>query len=164
MIHEMQGDPLESRAAAIVHGVAQNDPFGQGLAHALRERWPALYKDFRHYCQTMHPKPGELWAWMGADGVRVVSLFTQEGAEGHHGGRPGRASLTHVSRALKALHKLAEQERFASLGLPRIATGVGGLDWQDVRPLVERHLGTLTVPVYVYSTYMPGFVAREATG
>jgi len=101
---------------------------------------------------------------MGADGVRVVSLFTQEGAEGHHGGRPGRASLTHVSHALKALHKLAEQEKFASLALPRIATGVGGLDWQDVRPLVEQHLGTLSVPVYVYSTYMPGVAAREAAG
>ena len=71
MIHDMQGDLLESKAAAIVHGVAPNDPFAQGLALALRERWPALYKDFRHYCQTMHPKPGELWTWMGADGVRM---------------------------------------------------------------------------------------------
>ena len=118
----------------------------------------------RRYFQTVHPKPGELWAWMGADGVRVVSLFTQEGAEGHHGGRPGRASLTHVSHALKALHKLAEQEKFASLALPRIATGVGGLDWQDVRPLVEQNLGTLSVPVYVNSTYMPDVAAREAAG
>mgnify|MGYP003381642579 CR=1 FL=1 len=33
--------------------------------------------------------------WMGADGVVVVNLFTQEGVEGHHGGKPGRASLTH---------------------------------------------------------------------
>ena len=142
-------------------GVAPNDPFAQGLAHALRERWPALYKDFRHYCQTTHPKPGELWAWMGAGGVRIVSLFTQEGAEGHHGGRPGRASLSHVGHALKALHKLAEKEKFPSLALPRIATGVGGLDWSDVRPLVEQHLGSLAIPVYVYSKYVPGVAARE---
>jgi len=164
MIREMQGDLLESRAAAIVHGVAPNDPFAQGLAHSLRERWPALYKDFRHYCQTTHPKPGELWAWMGAGGVRVVSLFTQEGAEGHHGGRPGRASLTHVSHALKALHKLAEQEKFASLALPRLATGVGGLVWEDVRPLIDQHLGSLGVPVYVYSKYVPGVAAQEMPG
>lgn len=162
MIREMQGDVLHSSAAAIVHGVAPNDPFAQGLAHALRERWPALYKDFRHYCQTMHPKPGELWTWMGADGVRIVSLFTQEAAEGHHGGRPGRASLTHVGHALKALHKLAQQEKFTSLALPRIATGVGGLAWHDVQPLVEQHLGALQVPVYVYSKYLPGVVADEA--
>ncbi len=39
MIKEMQGDLLESKAAVIVHGVAPNDPFAQGLAHSLRERW-----------------------------------------------------------------------------------------------------------------------------
>jgi O-acetyl-ADP-ribose deacetylase (regulator of RNase III) len=162
MIKEMQGDLLESKAAVLVHGVAPNDPFAQGLAHALRERWPALYKDFRHYCQTTHPKPGELWAWMGAGGVRIVSLFTQEGAEGHHGGRPGRATVSHVGHALKALHKLAEKEKFASLALPRIATGVGGLDWNDVQPLVAQHLGSLGVPVYVYTKYVPGVAANEA--
>ena len=35
MIKEMQGDLLESKAAVIVHGVAPNDPFAQGLAHSL---------------------------------------------------------------------------------------------------------------------------------
>ncbi len=162
MIRELQGDLLESRAAAIVHGVAPNDPFSQGLALSLRERWPALYKDFRHYCQSQHPKPGELWAWMGADGVRVISLFTQDGVEGHHGGRPGRASLTHVSHALKALHKLAESEQFPSIALPRLATGVGGLEWKDVRPLIDQHLAPLGVPVYLYSKYVAGVATDEA--
>jgi O-acetyl-ADP-ribose deacetylase (regulator of RNase III) len=161
MIKEVQGDLLLSKAAALVHGVAPNDPFGQGLSLALREHWPALYKDFRHYCQTYHPKPGELWSWMGSNGQRVVSLFTQEGADGHHGGKPGRASLSAVSHALKALHKLAAQEKFASLALPRLATGVGGLEWSDIQPLLTQHLGSLGVPVYVYTTYRKGVAAPE---
>ncbi|HPF28388.1 MAG TPA: macro domain-containing protein [Steroidobacteraceae bacterium] len=156
MLLEVAGDLLLSKAAAIAHGVAPNDPFSQGLALSLRERWPALYKDFRHYCQTYHPKPGELWTWMGADGTIVVNLFTQEGVDGHHGGKPGRASLTHVSHALKALHKLAEQEKFASLALPRLATGVGGLKWEDVKPLITQHLDSLAIPVQVYATYRKG--------
>ncbi len=162
MIHEVSGDILLTRASAIAHGVAPNDPFHSGLALSLREQWPSMYKDFRHYCQTKHPKSGELWAWMGAGGARIVSLFTQDGAEGHHGGRPGRATLSHVGHALKALHKLAEKEKFASLALPRIATGVGGLDWADVKPLVEQHLGSLGIPVYVYTKYVPGVAANEA--
>ena len=72
MLKEVEGDLLLSKAAAIAHGVAPNDPFSQGLALSLREQWPALYKDFRHYCQTYHPKPGDLWTWMGADGVMVM--------------------------------------------------------------------------------------------
>jgi len=164
MIKEVQGDLLLSKAAAIAHGVGPNDPFSQGLA--LRTQWPALYKDFRHYCQTYHPKPGELWAWMGADGVRVVSLFTQEGVEGHHGGKSGRASASHAAHALKALHKLAVDEEFTSLALPRLATGVGGMEWTAVKPLLEQHLGSLGIPVYVYSTFHSGVALDEtrATG
>ena len=91
MIKEVSGDLLLSKAQVIAHGVAPNDPFHTGLALQLREQWPAMYKDFRHYCQSKHPKPGTLWAWMGADGKRLVSLFTQDAIEGHHGGTPGPA-------------------------------------------------------------------------
>ena len=52
MIHEIAGDILLSKAALIAHGIAPMDDFHSGLALALRERWPALYKDFRHYCHT----------------------------------------------------------------------------------------------------------------
>jgi O-acetyl-ADP-ribose deacetylase (regulator of RNase III) len=59
MIKEVTGDILLSKAGAIAHGVAPHDDFKQGLALALREQWPAMYKDFRHYCQTYNPKPGD---------------------------------------------------------------------------------------------------------
>lgn len=162
MLKEVQGDLLLSGAAAIAHGVAPNDPFSQGLALSLRERAPALYKDFRHYCQTHHPRPGTLWTWVGPDGVRVINLFTQEPVDGHHGGRPGQASLGNVSHALKALRHLVDEERIASLALPRLATGVGGLAWTDVLPLVVQHLGDLPVPVHVYSVYRAGVKADSA--
>ncbi len=161
MLKEVQGDILLSGARTIVHGVAPNDPFAQGLAHALREKAPALYKDFRHYCQTHHPEPGSLWAWAGADGVRVISLFTQQAVEGHHGGKPGRASVSNVSHALKALRQLAEKEDLQSIAIPKLATGVGGLSWDEVRPLIAQHLDGLKIPVYVYTVYHPGQKAAE---
>ncbi len=161
MIKEVQGDILLSGARTLVHGVAPNDPFSQGLALALREKAPAMYKDFRHYCQSRHPAPGTLWTWAGADGVRVVSLFTQPPVEGHHGGKPDRATLGNVSHALKALRQLAEHEDLHSIALPRLATGVGGLSWEEVRPVVMQHLDGLPLPVYVYSVFHPGQKAAE---
>jgi O-acetyl-ADP-ribose deacetylase (regulator of RNase III) len=162
MLKEVHGDLLLSRAAAIAHGVSPNDPFAKGLALSLREKAPALYKDFRHYCQTYHPKPGSLWTWAGSDGVKIVSLFTQETVEGHHGGNAGRASASHVSHALKALRQLAEAEKFTSLALPRLATGVGSLEWEVVQPLIAQHLGALNIPVYVYSVFHSGIKGNEA--
>lgn len=161
MIHEVSGDILLSRANAIAHGVAPNDDFHTGLALALRERAPALYKDFRHFCQSTHPKPGSLWTWAGADGRRVVNLMTQEGVDGHHGGKPGKATLPNVRHALKALRAAVAAEGLTSLALPRLATGVGGLHWDDVRPIVYEHLADAGIPVYVYTHWRPGVAADE---
>ena len=160
MIHEVAGDILLSQAAVVAHGVAPNDNFGNGLALALRERWPAMVKDFRHYCQVSHPKPGEVWSWAGAGSVRIVNLLTQEPAP-THGSKPGKATIEYVNHCLKALRKTIESEKMASVALPRLATGVGGLDWKDVKPLLEKHLGDLSIPIYVYSTYKPGVQAKE---
>lgn len=158
MIHEVEGDILLSSAAAIAHGVAPNDPMNQGLALALHERYPAMHKDYHHWCHQQKARPGDAWMWGGAGGVRIVNLLTQEAGNAH---RPGKATTQNVNHALRALRKLADKEQFASLALPRLATGVGGLDWAEVQPLIERQLGDLGVPVYVYTTYHAGQKARE---
>jgi O-acetyl-ADP-ribose deacetylase (regulator of RNase III) len=162
MIHELSGDILLSGAKAIAQGVAPNDDFHQGLALQLRERMPALYKDFRHYCQTQHPKPGGLWTWMSSDGHYIVNLFTQEGAY-DHGSKPGHATLSHVNHALHALHAFAQKEKISSIALPRLACGVGGLNWSDVKPLIEKQHGELGIPIYIYATYQKGVKANEPT-
>ena len=161
MVKEVSGDILLSGAQAIAHGVAPNDHFSSGLALSLREQWPALYKDFRHYCQTFHPEAGGLWAWSGAGGPRIANLLTQAAAYGH-GEKPGKATLEHVNHALRALRKWVEEENIQTLALPRLATGVGGLDWKDVQPLVQSHLGDLPVKVFVYTLYQKGVKASEA--
>jgi O-acetyl-ADP-ribose deacetylase (regulator of RNase III) len=162
MIHEVEGDILETKAAAIAQGVAANDPMNQGLAAALHQRYPAMHKDFHHWCRQQHPKPGSAWVWSGAGGVRVINLITQDGGY-EHGSKPQRAKVSSVNHALRALRKLIEDESIASVALPRLATGVGGLDWSEVRPLIEKQLGDLPADVYVYSEYVPGKQAAEPT-
>ena len=160
LLQQVNGDILESRAQVIVQGVAPGDHFNQGLALALRERYPAMAKDFRHYCHVSHPAPGELWAWGAADGKRIVNLLTQEPAPTKKG-HPGKASTKNVNHALRKLRALISEEQFSSIALPRLATGVGGLAWSDVFELIENHLGDLDIPVYVYETYQPGVRANE---
>jgi len=164
MMHFLDGDLLLSKADLIAHGVAPGDDWKSGLAMALREKFPALYKDFRHFCRQATPKPGSLWLWQGVDQHgrhwRIASLFTQEAAA-HEGGRPGRAHTEHVNHALHELKKLAQQEKVGSLALPRLATGVGGLDWAHVEPLVRTQLAELKVPVFVYQKYVAGVAAPE---
>lgn len=160
MIHEVTGDILLTRAQCIAHGIAPNDHFDQGLALALRERWPAMAKDFRHYAHLVHPAPGEIWAWHGAGGTHIINLLTQQGDAGSNS-RPGRATVGYVSHALKRLRHEVEKQGLKSLALPRLATGVGGLTWDEVRPLIVERLGDLAIPVFVYANYQPGVQANE---
>lgn len=161
MIRYVSGDILLSKAAAIAHGVAPSDHFSQGLALALRDRWPSMVKDFRHWCHDRHPKAGEAWIWGGAGGVRIINLLTQPAADTSHGHNPGKAHTEYVNHALKALCQIIEKEQLSSVALPRLATGVGGLDWNEVKPLIEQRLGELDIPVLVYSEFHPGVAAQE---
>jgi len=160
MIHPVSGDILLSKAQVVAHGVAPNDPMSQGLALSLHKRFPTMHKDFHHWCHQNHPEPGDAWLWHGPNGVRVVNLITQEGGYGH-GQRPGKATVKHVSDALRSLSKIAHREAFTSLALPRVATGVGGLTWEEVWPVMQERLGELEIPVYVYVDYRSGQRAAE---
>lgn len=159
MIKKVTGDILLSEAQAIAHGVAPHDHFNQGLALALREQFPAMAKDFRHYCHQNNPKPGGAWLWAGAEKV-IINLMTQEPAPDNNA-HPGKASTKHVGHALKDLRKVIEKEGLTSIALPKIATGVGGLEWSEVEPLIEQHLGDLDIPVIIYETWAKGEKAPE---
>lgn len=160
MITEVSGDILLSKAQAIAHGVAPSDHFDNGLALSLREAWPAMAKDYRHYVHQTHPKPGEIWVWGGTGGKRVINLLTQEGDHGH-GARPGKATVANVNHCLRRLRHELEKGEIASVALPKLATGVGGLQWSEVHPLIVQHLGDLKIPVFVYTTYVKGQAAEE---
>lgn len=159
MIHEVQGDIRLTKANAIAHGVSPNDHFDAGLARALRELWPSLAKDFRHYAHQTHPRPGELWAYHNAEGRTIYNLMTQEGE--HASQASGRASASNVNHALKRLRHEVTRSGIRSLAMPRLATGAGGMSWAEVRPLLDHHLGDLPIPVFVYTTYKKGQQAVE---
>jgi len=159
VITKVSGDILLSDAQAIAHGVAPHDHFNQGLALALRERHPAMAKDFRHYCHQENPSAGHAWLWAGPERV-IINLMTQDPAPDNHA-HPGKATAHNVTHALKELRRIIEEQGITSVALPRLATGVGGLEWADVEPLIESHLGDLRIPVIVYVTYEQGVKAAE---
>ncbi len=160
MLHQVKGDILLSSAQAIAHGVAPNDPMNQGLAMSLHNLYPSMHKDYHHWCHQTHAKPGEAWMWGGANAVRVINLLTQEGGY-EHGSKPEKATIKNVNHSLRELVKIIEKEKIESLALPKLATGVGGLDWDEVWPVIEERLGALDIPIYVYTEYHADMKAKE---
>lgn len=165
MIKEVSGDILLSKAHLLAHGISAHDHFDSGLALALRERWPALVKDYRHDTHSKGIKTGELWAWVGVQegggSRRIANLVTQDTLGQGPTAKAGKASIENVRAALHSLAKYIGQEKITSVALPRLATGVGGLNWDDVKPLISQYLGDLHIPVIVYTTYHKGVAADE---
>lgn len=160
MIEFVTGDILKSKAQALAHGVAPSDHFNQGLALALREQWPSLYKDFRHYCYTQKAEEGALWAWKGAGGPVIFNLFTQKSSETADG-TPGSSSETYINNCLKNLTKEIKEQKIKSIAIPRLATGVGRMSWDVVKPLILKHFEGIDTKVFVYEKYQKGLQAQE---
>lgn len=160
MIYKVEGDILLSKANAIVQGVGVNDPMDKGLALALHNRYPDMCKDFNRWCHQHNTRPGEAWLWVGTNNIRIVNLIIQDAIDSHD--YPlGKATLSNIKHGLDALVKIILKEKIASIAIPKLATGSGDLDWDDVWPLIENSLINIDIPVCVYVGYHPGQKAQE---
>ena len=113
-----------------------------------------MVKDFRHWGHVHHPEPGEVYEWKDDEGIRYYSLLIQEASNSNHAhGLPGKASLHNLDKCLKNLAKKLEKDEVDSLAIPKMATGVGGLNWDEVKPHLYKYLDPLPTRVYVYTQY-----------
>ncbi len=161
MIREVSGDIMLTDCHFVAHSIAPLDHYDTGLALSLRERYPDMVKSFRQYCHTHHPKTGEIWAWQSSDGKTIINLLSQEPAPERAAGRPGKASISHVDHALKNLAKYIESHAVEKLAMPKIATGVGGLEWNEVKYSIDKFLGHLPCTIFVYARFVKGEKAKE---
>ncbi|CAG7857288.1 hypothetical protein MCAMS1_02059 [biofilm metagenome] len=157
MIYQVKGDILLSKAQAIVI----YDPMDEGLALQLRTKYPLLQKEFNLWCYQHDTKLGEAWLWQSSDNARIVNLITHESVQTNANHHYYKATLNHVRHALTELAKIIRFKKLISVALPKLGTGSGDLDWDDVWPLVANNLDGLGIPVYLYAVYCPGQAAQE---
>ena len=161
MIYYVKGDILLSKAQAIVQGVGINDPMDEGLALELRNRYPQLQKDFNLWCYQHDTKPGEAWMWVSHDTVRFINLITHESVQIDSNHHYYKATLNNIRHALGELAKIVRHKKLTSIALPKLGTGSGDLDWDDILPLIEYYTNELDTAVYIYVEFLPGEAAHE---
>ena len=130
------------------------------LARKLQEKFPSMRDQFIEWCEETTPELGEIWLWGGNTKTRVLNLIVGEAAEPELG-RSSRPNKIAVHRALRAVNKLVIDERFNSIAIPRIGSGVGGIDWLEVRGMMASQLGELIIPLFVDVTALDGMLAHE---
>lgn len=135
---------------AFAHGCNCQGSMGAGIAIGFRERYPQMFEQYRAKCKA---KPrefnfGDAWLWKADDRPLVFNLGTQEGIW------RARASYEAIESALTRMNELADAENVASIAIPRIGVGYGGLSWKKVRVIVERVFREWAGRLVVYEEFV----------
>ena len=141
----------EHAAQALAHGCNCQGSMGAGIAVGFRERYPAMYEEYRRRCKarTREFNPGDVFLWKDADRPSVFNLATQENTTRQ------RATYDAVEQCLTTMRRLADAETITRIAMPRIGAGLGGLEWEKVREIIERVFGDWAGELFVYEGY-PG--------
>src|SRR5215472_3434408 len=145
-------------AQALAHGVNCQGSMGAGIAVGFRERYPAMYEEYRRRCKATPRElsPGDCFLWKTEDQPWVFNLATQEDYW------RSRATYEAVERALRAMREQAHAEDIPTIAMPRIGTGYGGLSWKRLRTIVEQVFAGWSGTLYVYEEYVPA-LSPEST-
>ena len=142
MIIYRPGDIFKTEAPVIAHGCNTRGLMGAGIAREMRDRFPSMYKDYKRRCSRNEFKPGDAYIFCNETGPHIMNLATQadEGAK-----------YEYVIRALSNMHAVLEEERIRSVAMPRIASGLGGLEPSEIERLIEDEFKDSMIEVIVYT-------------
>lgn len=133
---------LESSAQTLVNTVNCVGVMGKGLAHAFKEREPTMFAAYKRICDQGLLEPGKLWLWRGSP--RWVLNFPTK----LHWRQPSK--LEWIEAGLDKFLSAYESQGITEISFPKLGCGNGNLEWDEVRPLMERYLGKLPIKVYIH--------------
>jgi O-acetyl-ADP-ribose deacetylase (regulator of RNase III) len=142
----------EYQAQALAHGCNCQGVMGAGIAAGFRERYPTMYAEYRRRCKATPRQfnPGDVLLWKTEQQPWVFNLATQE--DYRHARE--RATYNAIERSLSAMRAQADAEGIASIALPGIGAGLGGLAWPEVRAIIEHVFADWPGTLHVYEAYL----------
>lgn len=153
MITYSDGNLFESTADIWVNAINIRGRMGKGIALAFARRFPAMNKDYILKCQLGLVNIGQMVSFQlpfGSTPRWIIGFPTKD-----HWREPSR--LEYIERGLldfvKVLNHLKENYGTSSVALPALGCGLGGLSFDDVRPLLEQYLAPLTD--FSFTIYAP---------
>lgn len=152
MIHEKKGDLLTAKGI-ILHGVNCQGVMGSGVALAIKEKWPEVFRVYKQFVTTNNEFSPRSTLLGGAqsvetsDGVVVWNLFTQLGY-----GPKGKqyASYDAIDTAMARVASLHDMNWSNDINFPLIGCDRGGLHWPIVREIIDHRIpDTFTKTLWV---------------
>lgn len=133
---------LEANTQTLVNTVNCVGVMGKGIAKAFKQREPDMFTAYKRICDQKLLEPGKLWLWRGSE-QWVLNFPTKD-----HWRSPSR--MKWIEAGLEKFASTYEAQGVTDIAFPKLGCGNGGLEWQEVRPLMERYLSELPIPVFIH--------------
>ncbi len=146
MITYKTGNLLDAPVEALVNTVNTVGVMGKGVALQLKNAYPENAKAYTDAAKEGKIKVGEVFVVPvnSMTSVRYIFNFPTKA----HWRYPSR--IEWIKSGLDSLRQQLLEHKVKSVALPPLGCGNGGLDWSEVRPLIESALTDLPIEVVVY--------------
>ncbi|MFN6527285.1 macro domain-containing protein [Nostoc sp. ChiSLP03a] len=133
MIEFKQGNLLEENAEALVNTVNCVGVMGKGIALQFKQAYTENFRQYEKACKAGEVQPGRMFT------VATGSLFNPRYIINFPTKRhwKGKSKIEDIKSGLVALVTEVQQLAITSIAIPPLGCGNGGLDWVQVKPLIE---------------------------
>lgn len=147
MIDYITGNILEDTAEALVNTVNTVGVMGKGIALQFKRRFPDNYEAYRRACKADGVEPGRMFVWPTGQ-LRGPEYIINFPTKRHW---KGKSRIDDIEAGLRDLKRVVVDLQIGSLAVPPLGCGNGGLNWSNVRPLIDSYLSELEgVRIRVY--------------
>ena len=137
MIEFKTGDILTEDAEALVNTVNCVGFMGRGIALQFKNSFPDNFKSYADACKRKDVQPGRMFVFETgqlANPRYIINFPTKRHWR-------GKSRMEDIDAGLVALAEAIRSYNIQSIAIPPLGSGLGGLNWSDVRPRVEKMLG-----------------------
>lgn len=130
------GDIFKSKCEALVNPVNIKGIMGKGLALAFKTKYPAHFENYKRACQNGEMTTDKVLAYQEKNGPMIICLATKADWR-------DSSKIEYVSAGLDDLVNQIKALGIRSVAIPKLGCGLGGLDWNKVRPLIVEKMSSL---------------------
>ncbi len=147
MIEFKTGDILRADAEALVNTVNCVGIMGRGIALQFKNDFPENFRAYEAACAREEVQPGKMFVF--ETGTLTNPKFIINFPTKRHW--KGKSRMEDIDSGLKALVEEIRTRGIRSIAIPPLGSGLGGLNWTDVRPrIVEALRGLNDLQVIVF--------------
>jgi O-acetyl-ADP-ribose deacetylase (regulator of RNase III) len=140
MIEYKTGDIISENAEALVNTVNCVGIMGRGIALQFKNAFPDNFKAYQAACHHGDLQPGRLFIYRTnrlSNPKYIINFPTKRHWR-------GKSRLSDIESGLTVLAVQIRALGIRSVAVPPLGSGLGGLNWSDVRPRIEAALRDLT--------------------